>query len=63
MPEMRALYEDSGRHGDQLRTLAGLVDGGKLRPHVQRIYPLAQAAEAHKQSQAGHVRGKLVLAL
>lgn len=49
--------------GEQLRTLAALVDRGRLRPHVSRIYPLAQAADALRESQGGHVRGKLVLAL
>jgi hypothetical protein len=28
-----------------------------------RTFPLAQAADAHAASQAGHVRGKLVLAV
>ena len=49
--------------GDQLRTLGGLVEKGHLRPHVAKIYPLADAAEALRESQAGHVRGKLVLNL
>ncbi len=47
----------------QLATLAELCDKGKLKPNVQRIFPLADAAEAQKLSEAGHVRGKLVLAL
>jgi NADPH:quinone reductase-like Zn-dependent oxidoreductase len=49
--------------GDQLRGLASLVEKGRLRPHVSKIYPLAEAAEALRVSQAGHVRGKLVLNL
>jgi len=48
---------------EQLATLAGLVDLGKLRPHVQKIYALRDAAEAQKRSAEGHVRGKLVLNL
>jgi NADPH2:quinone reductase len=49
--------------GEQLGFLARLVDEGRLRTHVQKIYTLAQAAEAQSESQAGHVRGKLVLNL
>jgi NADPH:quinone reductase-like Zn-dependent oxidoreductase len=48
---------------EQLATLAGLIDLGKLRPHVQKIYGLRDAAEAQKRSAEGHVRGKLVLNL
>jgi NADPH:quinone reductase-like Zn-dependent oxidoreductase len=49
--------------GDQLRSLAALVEKGRLRPHVSKIYPLAEAALALRESQGGHVRGKLVLNL
>jgi NADPH:quinone reductase-like Zn-dependent oxidoreductase len=49
--------------GEQLRILSSLVDRGGLRPHVGRIYPLAEAAQAQQESRGGHVRGKLVLAL
>ena len=34
-----------------------------LRVHVQKILPLAQAAEAHRALESRHVQGKLVLAL
>jgi NADPH:quinone reductase-like Zn-dependent oxidoreductase len=47
----------------QLSTLGEMCDAGKLKPSVERIFPLADAAEAHELSQAGHVHGKLVLAL
>jgi NADPH:quinone reductase-like Zn-dependent oxidoreductase len=44
-----------------LADLAGLADGGKLRVHVERALPLAEAAEAWRLSQTGRTRGKLVL--
>jgi NADPH:quinone reductase len=47
----------------QLETLGEMCDAGKLKPSVERILPLASAAEAQELSRAGHVRGKLVLAL
>lgn len=47
----------------QLATLGGMCDAGKLKPSVQHIFPLADAAEAQDLSRAGHVHGKLVLAL
>ena len=46
---------------DDLATLCGLVDEGRLAVHVERTFPLEQAADAHRLIEAGHVRGKLVL--
>ena len=44
-----------------LTELARLVDGGKLRPYVESVLPLAEARRAQELSQGGHVRGKIVL--
>jgi len=49
--------------GEQLAVFAAQAGRKKLRPHVQTIFPLADAQRAQELSQAGHVRGKLVLAL
>jgi NADPH2:quinone reductase len=49
--------------GEQLAVFAAQAGRKKLRPHVQTIFPLADAAAAQIESEAGHVRGKLVLAL
>jgi NADPH2:quinone reductase len=49
--------------GEQLRALSALVEKGQLKPHLSKIYPLAEAAAALRESAAGHVRGKLVLNL
>ncbi|MER7332145.1 MULTISPECIES: zinc-binding dehydrogenase [unclassified Micromonospora] len=44
-----------------LSLLGGLVDAGRLTVHVARTFPLAQAADAHRLVETGHVRGKVVL--
>jgi NADPH:quinone reductase-like Zn-dependent oxidoreductase len=49
--------------GDELRELAELVRGGQLRPHVEEVFPLDRAADAHERLEGGHVRGKLVLSV
>ena len=49
--------------GDQLDRLARVFDRQELRTHVQKIYPLAKAAEAHAALATRHVQGKLVLNL
>ena len=50
-------------NAEHLGVLAGLVDRKRLRAHVQKIYSVAEAAEAQTEVARGHVRGKLVLNL
>ncbi|MEV3926642.1 NADP-dependent oxidoreductase [Actinomadura coerulea] len=45
-----------------LGELATLVATGTITVPIARTYPLADAADAHRESQTGHVCGKLVLA-
>jgi NADPH:quinone reductase-like Zn-dependent oxidoreductase len=47
--------------GELLREVADLAQAGKLKIHIDRTYPLEQAAEAQNYSQAGHAQGKVVL--
>jgi NADPH:quinone reductase-like Zn-dependent oxidoreductase len=44
-----------------LDRLRELIETGRVTPQVERVYPLSQAAQAHAASEAGRVRGKLVL--
>lgn len=46
-----------------LEALAALAESGRLRPAVERMYPLQQAAAALTQIETGHTRGKLVLTI
>ena len=39
------------------------VEAGQLRPVVSSVYALEQVAEAHRLLEAGHVQGKVVLAI
>ena len=48
-------------NGDDLRLLAGWLETGKVKPVIDRVFPLEQAAEAHQASESGRARGKLVL--
>jgi NADPH:quinone reductase-like Zn-dependent oxidoreductase len=64
-PEQRDGYESHyifvRPAGDQLSELANLIDEGRLKPRIDGVYDLAQAADAHGRIEDGHVRGKLVL--
>jgi NADPH:quinone reductase-like Zn-dependent oxidoreductase len=51
----------AGSMPEALSTAVGLISRGKLHIPVERSYPLAEAAAAHIDSQAGHTRGRRVL--
>jgi NADPH:quinone reductase-like Zn-dependent oxidoreductase len=44
-----------------LAGLCHLVEAGHLQIKVDRVFDLEEAAEAHRQAEAGHAGGKLVL--
>ncbi|MCU0505774.1 MAG: NAD(P)-dependent alcohol dehydrogenase [Chloroflexi bacterium] len=45
-----------------LETLAQMAAAGQLHPVIDRTYPLARAADALRYLEAGHARGKVVIA-
>jgi NADPH:quinone reductase-like Zn-dependent oxidoreductase len=47
--------------GAALEKIAELVDGDRLRPHVEQVLPLADVAKAHELIETGHTTGKIVL--
>jgi NADPH:quinone reductase-like Zn-dependent oxidoreductase len=46
---------------EQLLTLTGLIEAGKLTPVLDRTYPLAETAEAMRRVEQGHARGKVII--
>lgn len=46
-----------------LESLTALVEAGHLRPHIQEVLPLEQAAKAHEIVATGNVQGKVVLSV
>ena len=46
---------------DWLAEIAQLIDEGKVKVFIAKVFPLEQVAEAHRESETWHVRGKLVL--
>lgn len=43
--------------------LKDLIEAGKIKPFVERTYPLAQIADAMRYLGAGHAQGKIVITM
>jgi len=48
---------------DDFRGVVELIEAGKVRPLVDRVFPLADARAAHERLEAGDQLGKIVLAI
>ena len=46
-----------------LLVLAGLCEAGKIKPVIDRCYPLGELAEAIRYIGQGHARGKVVITI
>jgi NADPH:quinone reductase-like Zn-dependent oxidoreductase len=58
---VRALRYTVEADGGELAEIAALVGLGKVRPHVQKTFPLNAAADALAAVEQGHSVGKVVL--
>jgi alcohol dehydrogenase len=47
--------------GEQLQRIAELVEAGAIKPVIDRVLPLDEIQQAHRHSELGHARGKIVL--
>jgi len=52
---------DAGRAVHALAEIGALIESGRFSLPVAQTFPLAEVAEAHRVSEDGHARGKLVL--
>jgi NADPH:quinone reductase-like Zn-dependent oxidoreductase len=52
---------DTGRAVHVLGEIGELIESGRFSLPVAQTFPLAEVAQAHRVSEEGHVRGKLVL--
>lgn len=57
----RLLLTQGKPRGGDLEKINALIDAGKLRTEIEKVFTLDQIADAHRLSEQGHVRGKLVI--
>ena len=57
----RLLIIQAKPRGGDLEKISALIEAGKVRPVIEKVFPIEQIADAHRLSEQGHVRGKLVL--
>lgn len=61
IPMLQGLVAAQQHQADILTQCAELMDSGKLKIHVNKVFPLSQAIEAHRLLEAGSITGKIVL--
>ncbi|MFX1511176.1 MAG: NAD(P)-dependent alcohol dehydrogenase [Promethearchaeota archaeon] len=48
---------------DNLNLLREWIETGKIKPVIDTVYPLSQTADAHRQYETGHSKGRVVISI
>ena len=46
-----------------LSTIKFLIEEGKIRPHIDRVFDLSEIAQAHEYCEQGNANGKVIIAI
>ncbi|MBL7129114.1 MAG: NAD(P)-dependent alcohol dehydrogenase [Ignavibacteria bacterium] len=57
----KVLIAPSKMRTKDLKVLKELIENGKLKPVIEKVYPIEQIREAHTRSETGRVVGKVVI--
>lgn len=56
-----AIGQNTEGNRERLNRLAKLVEGGKIKPQIDKVFPIDEIKEAFLHLEKGHPRGKVVL--
>lgn len=59
--EVTALYQATHMNSKDLEKITQLVEAGKIKVHIDKVFPLDEAADAMDYLQGGHPKGKVVI--
>ncbi|MHA2176129.1 MAG: NAD(P)-dependent alcohol dehydrogenase [Candidatus Hodarchaeales archaeon] len=48
---------------DNLNLLRDWIEIGKIKPVIDKVYPLSQTADAHRHYETGHSKGRVVISI
>ncbi len=58
---VNALYQQTKMNSADLAKVAELVEGGVLKVHIDRVFPLSETAKAMDYLRTGHPKGKVII--
>jgi NADPH:quinone reductase-like Zn-dependent oxidoreductase len=61
--DKRAIFVFAGEKEEELLALKEMIEEGKIKPIVDKIYPLEQAAEAHRRVETEQRLGPVVISV